>query len=179
MTRNLLIADPPWPERIDRRSRMQTAPYLNLPDFPRLNQDDISRLLGVLEAGMDASLVWCVENFLLGELQRTSTLNSRQILIWYKASLGFGWNVRRSHEYIIARWKKGYRTYCSIPSVLIGGRTDHSHLTSKPVEVLVTLIEAFGGKDGKVIEAFRGSPNLERACSIVGCQYMDAGYLHE
>lgn len=169
--KKILIADPPWPGKIQRPNR--GAKYEKLPDYPRLPLPVIAGKLNELEKSVDASLVWCIDKFLKEELERGSPLKIRRTLIWYKAHAGIGWNVRYAHEYIIARWNKGYRTHFNLPSVIVGPRTDHNFLTSKPISILTSLVGAFASPDGKVLEAFKGSRNLEFACKIIGCQYED------
>jgi hypothetical protein len=176
--RKILIADPPWEGEIQRPKRNKAA-YQKLSDYPRLPLSTIQKQLYEYEKEMDASLVWSIDRYIADELLRPSTFDTRRTLIWWKAHSGIGWNVRYAHEYVIARWDKGFRTLFNLSSVLIGTRTDHRFLTSKPIELLVTLVDSFAGKNGIVYEMYKGSDNLKNACDIVGCRYEEVSLIQE
>jgi len=167
----LLVADPPWEGQIQRPKR--DSKYEGMKDYERLPVKEIQKELSIFEEGMDASLIWCIDRYLSDELTRMSRFETRRTIIWWKAHAGIGWNVRYAHEYIMARWNEGFRTKYSLPSVLVSPRTDNNFLTSKPLEILITLVDAFVGKSGIVCEAYKGSDNLKRACEILGTEYRE------
>lgn len=171
MASRILIADPPWEGKI-QRPRKGTA-YDKMADYPRLPLRTIQGQLLTFERSVDASLVFCIDKYLADELCRQSRFDVRRTIVWWKAHAGIGWNVRHAHEYVIARWSQGFRTQFNLPSVLTTPRTDHNFLTSKPPELLVTLVDAFAGKTGSVLEAYKGSSNLQRACEILGVHYAE------
>ena len=158
----VLLADPPWDVKFSRAGKSDH------PDFQRLPQSSISKILTEQEASATVSVTFTLDIFLATELTRESPLPKWRLLIWDKKNPGAGWVVRRSHEPFILRYKEKWRPKRAIPSVLAFPRTDSRYATSKPVTLMVVLLEAIGLP---VVDLFPGGGSAKTAAAILGLGY--------
>ncbi len=156
------MADPPWDVKFSRVGQS------NQPDFPRLPQSTISKILTEQEARATVSITFTLDAFLASELTRESPLPNWRLLIWDKKNPGAGWVVRRAHEPFILRYKEKWRPRRAMPSIFAFPRTDSRYATSKPVTLMVVLLEAIGLP---VLDLFPGGGSAKTACQILNLPY--------
>jgi len=131
-----------------------------------MSLDKITEILNEWEKQATVSLTFTLDRFLSTELARQSPLSKQAILVWDKKNPGLGWVVRKAQE----GWKPTY----PIPSILAFPRTDARYATSKPVALMVVLLEAVGLP---VVDLFPGGGSAKTASEILGLNYRAVGQL--
>ncbi len=170
---DLLLSDPPYGNAVAYGRARRT---IIGDEHPLIGLQAVAAAYRLLKRNSTA-YVFCAPNH-LGLLEhfilRYTKFRMREVLVWNKKQVGFGYTFRRAYECILVL-EKGEPTYYDtpIPNLLSYSRGDTKlHPHAKPLPLLERLIRSSSLPGDLVFDPFAGSGS-----TLLAAKNLDRNYL--